>query len=54
MTTPYIEEIKSDKANYYKNFLKTGLLKDEDSFRLTANDDLETPFPTKDNETALL
>lgn len=50
MTKPHIQEIKSDEVSYYKEFLRTGLLEDEDNFRLTLNDDLEAPFPTKGNE----
>jgi cyclohexyl-isocyanide hydratase len=43
-----ITEIFSDQLATYKKFLSVGLVEDADSFRLSANDDLHTPFPTKD------
>lgn len=44
-----ITEIKSDKIEQYKEFLTLGLINDEDSFRITPNDDANAPFPTKDS-----
>jgi ribosomal protein S18 acetylase RimI-like enzyme len=44
-----IQEIKTDQLEMYKNFLQIGLINDEESFRISPNDDLKTPFPT--NET---
>ena len=43
-----ISEIKSDKIDQYKNFLAFGLVNDEENFRITPNDDIDSPFPTKD------
>ena len=43
-----IIEIKSDQIELYKKFLTIGLNNDEENFRITPNDDLNTPFPTKD------
>jgi len=43
-----IKEIKSDQIEQYKNFLTLGLINDEENFRITPNDDLNAPFPTKD------
>jgi ribosomal protein S18 acetylase RimI-like enzyme len=43
-----ITEIKSDQVKLYKMFLNYGLINDEDNFRITPNDDLNAPFPTKD------
>ncbi|PJJ08457.1 acetyltransferase (GNAT) family protein [Flavobacterium sp. 1] len=43
-----IIEIKSDQIEQYKNFLNSGLINDEENFRITPNDDLNAPFPTKD------
>jgi ribosomal protein S18 acetylase RimI-like enzyme len=43
-------EIKSDQLSIYKQFLTTGLVEDEENFRITANDDLDAHFPTHDNE----
>lgn len=45
-----IQEITSAQRDDYKNFLNVGLLHDEESFRITPDDDLNAPFPTKDNE----
>ncbi len=45
-----IQEIKSDQLEMYKNFLRIGLINDEESFRISANDDLKTPFPTDGTE----
>jgi RimJ/RimL family protein N-acetyltransferase len=50
MSKPIIKEIKSDQLTSYKEFLRTGLIEDEDNFRLTANDDEEAPFPTNNKE----
>jgi RimJ/RimL family protein N-acetyltransferase len=50
MSKPIIKEIKSDHLTSYKEFLRTGLIEDEDNFRLTANDDEEAPFPTNNKE----
>ncbi len=43
-----IIEIKSDQLALYQQFLTTGLINDEENFRITPNDDLHAPFPTKD------
>ncbi|NHN25986.1 GNAT family N-acetyltransferase [Flavobacterium jejuense] len=43
-----IKEIKADQVNQYKKFLAFGLINDEENFRITPNDDLNAPFPTKD------
>lgn len=43
-----IIEIKSDQLKQYKTFLTIGLVNDEENFRITPNDDLNAPFPTKD------
>lgn len=43
-----IIEIKSDQLKQYKTFLAFGLVNDEENFRITPNDDLNAPFPTKD------
>jgi ribosomal protein S18 acetylase RimI-like enzyme len=43
-----ITEIKSDDVELYKKFLTFGLINDEENFRITPNDDLNAPFPTKD------
>ncbi|WP_281228811.1 GNAT family N-acetyltransferase [Flavobacterium aquiphilum] len=43
-----ITEIKSDQIEYYKKFLTFGLINDEENFRITPNDDLNTSFPTED------
>lgn len=43
-----IREIKSDEIISYKSFLTFGLVHDEDHFRITPQDDLNAPFPTKD------
>lgn len=41
-----VNEIKSDQNEMYKNFLQIGLINNEDSFRISPNDDLQTNFPT--------
>ena len=43
-----ILEIKSEQIKQYKDFLSVGLLNDEENFRITPTDDLNSPFPTKD------
>lgn len=43
-----IKEIKSTQVDMYKNFFKIGLINDEENFRISPNDELNTPFPTKD------
>ncbi len=45
-----VSEIKSDKKDLYKAFLSIGLVEDEENFRITLNDDLNSSFPTKDKE----
>ncbi|HEX8546050.1 MAG TPA: GNAT family N-acetyltransferase [Cytophagaceae bacterium] len=45
-----IKEIKSDQIAVYKSFFQVGLKNDEDNFRISLNDDLSAPFPTKDSE----
>ncbi|RYZ95845.1 MAG: GNAT family N-acetyltransferase [Sphingobacteriaceae bacterium] len=41
-----IREIYAGQLPVYKAFLKVGLINDADSFRLSASDDRDTPFPT--------
>ncbi|WP_130736506.1 GNAT family N-acetyltransferase [Flavobacterium sp. J27] len=48
MNTIQITEIKSNQIELYKQFLGFGLIHDEENFRITPNDDLDTLFPTKD------
>ena len=43
-----ILEITSDQLSEYKNFFTTGLLSDEENFRITPADELNAPFPTRD------
>ncbi len=50
MESIYIKEIKSNQVKEYKDFLRSGLIEDEENFRITPNDDLNSPFPTKDRE----
>ena len=45
-----IVEIKADQLHQYKQFLTVGLITDEENFRITAIDDLNGLFPTKDKE----
>lgn len=45
-----IIEIKSTQNEEYKDFLKIGLIKDEENFRISPNDDLNSIFPTKDED----
>jgi len=45
-----LSDITSDQINQYKAFLAVGLVNDENNFRITPSDDLDTPFPTKDRE----
>jgi hypothetical protein len=45
-----ILEIKSNLNKEYKEFLKIGLINDEENFRITPNDDLNSIFPTKDKQ----
>ncbi len=45
-----IQEIKTDQLEMYKNFFQIGLIIDEESFRISPNDDLKTPFPTNETE----
>ncbi len=45
-----ILEIKSTQNIEYKDFLKVGLINDEENFRITPTDDLNFMFPTKDKE----
>jgi RimJ/RimL family protein N-acetyltransferase len=45
-----ILELKSNQIKVYKDFLNVGLIEDEENFRITPNDDLHSPFPTKDKE----
>lgn len=45
-----IQEITSAQTDDYKNFLNVGLLHDEENFRITPDDDINAPFPTKDKE----
>lgn len=48
MNTIIIREIKSKHIIRYKRFLTTGLIEDEENFRITPNDDKDAHFPTKD------
>lgn len=50
MSQVHIREIQSGQLTLYKQFLRVGLLDDEESFRITPEDDLHAPFPTKDQE----
>jgi ribosomal protein S18 acetylase RimI-like enzyme len=50
MGTIKIIEIKSDKNSEYKEFLTIGLINDEENFRITPKDDLNSVFPTNDKE----
>ena len=45
-----ILEIKSNQNIEYRDFLKIGLITDEENFRITPIDDLNSMFPTKDKE----
>lgn len=45
-----ITEIKSGEVNQYKNFLMTGLIQDEENFRITPDDEINSSFPTRDRE----
>ncbi len=45
-----INEITSENKVEYKAFLKVGLLNDEDNFRITPLDDLNSDFPTKEKD----
>jgi ribosomal protein S18 acetylase RimI-like enzyme len=48
MTKFEIAEIKSEQIKQYRDFLNFGLKDDEESFRMTIDDDFNAPFPTKD------
>lgn len=50
MTAIKIVEIQSDQNEEYKDFLRFGLINDEENFRITPNDDLNTVFPTNDKK----
>lgn len=43
-----ILEITSNQLIEYKTFLTTGLINDEENFRITATDDQNASFPTQD------
>ena len=43
-----ITEIRCDQATLYKQFLMTGLVDDEDNFKITPTDNLNAPYPTND------
>jgi ribosomal protein S18 acetylase RimI-like enzyme len=45
-----IAEIKSNLIAEYKQFLAVGLINDEENFRISPTDDLNSPFPTKDKK----
>lgn len=45
-----LKEIKANQLEMYKNFLQIGLINDEESFRISPNDDLKTPFPTNETD----
>lgn len=44
-----IIEMLSDKSEEYKAFFMTGLIQDEDNFRISPTDESTAPFPTKDS-----
>lgn len=48
MNSIIIQEITSAQIHAYKHFFHQGLVLDEDSFRITPNDDAHAPFPTND------
>lgn len=50
MNSVEIREMTSDQNCLYKQFLSSGFIEDEESFRITKNDDLNAPFPTKDTQ----
>lgn len=50
MTAIKIVEIQSDQNEEYKDFLRFGLINDEENFRITPNDDLNIVFPTNDKD----
>ncbi|MFD0793126.1 GNAT family N-acetyltransferase [Mucilaginibacter litoreus] len=42
-----IQEIQSDRGEEYKAFFRSGLIADENNFRISPDDDLHSPFPSK-------
>lgn len=48
MQTVSIVEITSDQITDYKNFFMEGLLQNENKFRISLEDEIKSPFPTKD------
>ncbi len=45
-----IREINSQDIDIYKSFFIKALINDEESFRITPQDDANAPFPTSDKE----
>lgn len=45
---PEIRVIKSNQADTYHSFFRQGLVSDEESFRISPNDDANASFPTAD------
>lgn len=43
-----IKEVKSDQSEIYKSFFTEGLIKDEENFRISPNDEKNASFPTSD------
>lgn len=41
-----IREVTSNEAARYKQFLMTGLIQDEEAFRISPGDEINAPFPT--------
>lgn len=50
METVSIQEIRSDQDTIYKAFFLTGLLQNEDNFRMTPGDIAGSGFPTNDRD----
>lgn len=45
-----LKDITSNEIDTYKDFLRFGLLNDEENFRITHLDDLNESFPTRDTD----
>ena len=50
MNNVEIIELTSAQVELYKEFLTMGLIDDENSFRISTQDELYSPFPTKDSQ----
>jgi GNAT superfamily N-acetyltransferase len=48
MPSMEIREMPSSQAAGYKRFFMEGLIRDEDSFRISPGDESNAPFPTED------